>query len=196
MKKFIIGFIVGALMFSIIPVMAEGELTVVPNPFPVVINGEVTEVEGYNINGYTYLKLADLSKAGLMVKFNETEGQIEITNKKENAAITPEPMPDKGDDDMERYKENGYDVINEDGVEYYSLKSIHDLLYPKGYSFRFDSDTGEISMTHNDDYPAMAISKAVVVLSNIPYKIFEGITHIPKDFYIDTILPIVNGGAE
>ena len=50
MKKFIIGFIVGALMFSIIPVMAQEGLTVVPNPFPVVIDGVVTEVEGYNLN--------------------------------------------------------------------------------------------------------------------------------------------------
>ncbi|MDD3024804.1 MAG: hypothetical protein PHE26_12995, partial [Syntrophomonadaceae bacterium] len=78
MKKIIIGFIVGALMFGIIPVMAQGELTVAPNPFPVVIDGVVTEVEGYNINGYTFLKLADFGKAGLTVKFNETAGQIEI----------------------------------------------------------------------------------------------------------------------
>ena len=32
MKKIIIGFIVGALMFSIIPVMAQEGLTVAPNP--------------------------------------------------------------------------------------------------------------------------------------------------------------------
>lgn len=189
MKKIIIGFIVGALMFSIMPVMAQEGLIVVPNPFPVVIDGVVTEVEGYNINGYTFLKLADFGKVGLTVKFNETQGQIEIETK-EKAVITPEPMPDKGDDDMvERYMENGYEVIKKDGVEYYLMGSTMDIIRPKGYRFFYDSETQKYSLTYNDDYPAMAISRAVVVLEDIPYIIFGDRSYIPKNYYINVVLP-------
>ena len=64
-KQFMIGFLVGALVFSLSPVFAEGELNIMENPFPIFINGKMERVEGYNINGYTFLKLADFGKAGL-----------------------------------------------------------------------------------------------------------------------------------
>lgn len=77
-KQFMIGFLVGALVFSLSPVFAEGELNIMENPFPIFINGKMERVEGYNINGYTFLKLADFGKAGLVVKFNEATKRIEI----------------------------------------------------------------------------------------------------------------------
>ena len=194
LKKFIIGFIVGALMFSIIPVMAEGELSVVPNPFPVLIDGEVAEVEGYNINGYTFLKLADFGKAGLTVKFNETDKQIEISSTKK-AVITPEPIPDKGDDvvsDVEKFEENGYQAIRKDGVVYYTLHSIMDSvggLYQKGYSFHYDPDTKKCSLTYNYDYPAMSIDRAITIIEDVPYIVFEDRTYTPRNYYLNAILP-------
>ena len=78
-KGAIIGFIAGGLLFSASLVFAQTQYNILPNPFPVMINGAAGEVEGLNINGYTYLKLADLKATGLVVKFNETERQIEIT---------------------------------------------------------------------------------------------------------------------
>lgn len=78
LKKFLCGLILGIIV-SLSMVGIATELNIVPNPFPVLINNVVTEVEGYNINDYTYLKLADFRKTGLTVKFNETDRQIEIT---------------------------------------------------------------------------------------------------------------------
>jgi hypothetical protein len=78
-KHMLIGFILGTALCIGLPVFAEA-LNIVLNPFPVLINGVETEVEGYNINGSTFLKLADFKKAGLTVKFNETDRQIEITS--------------------------------------------------------------------------------------------------------------------
>lgn len=80
MKKFIMGFVLGALLFSFSSVYAATGLNIMLNPYPVLINGIQTIVEGYNINDYTFLKLADFKKAGLTVKFNETEQQIEVTS--------------------------------------------------------------------------------------------------------------------
>jgi hypothetical protein len=194
MKKIIIGFIVGALMFGIIPVMAEGELTVVPNPFPVLIDGVVTEVEGYNINGYTFLKLADFGKAGLTVKFNETDKQIEISSTKK-AVITPEPIPDKGDDvasDIQVYEEGNYDVVKIDGVEYYCEKSIppwYDL-YAKGYGVGYDKATGTaFLMKYNGD--VKQYDDYTVLLQNIPQTNYKGKTYIEKNFYINSVLPLI-----
>lgn len=192
LKKFIIGFIVGALMFSIIPVMAEGELSVVPNPFPVLIDGEVAEVEGYNINGYTFLKLADFGKAGLTVKFNETDKQIEISST-EKAIITPEPIPDKGDDvvsDKQVYEENGYKVIMDNEVEYYSWKSICDNIEPKGYNIGYDK-TGDSMFLIKYNTIKKSTADSTKILESIPYKIFNDATHIPKDYYLNKILPLI-----
>jgi len=192
LKKFIIGFIVGALMFSIIPVMAQEGLTVVPNPFPVVIDGVVTEVEGYNINGYTFLKLADFGKAGLTVKFNETDKQIEISSTKK-AVITPEPIPDKGDDvvsDKQVYEENGYKVIMDNEVEYYSWKSICDNIEPKGYNIGYDK-TGDSMFLIKYNTIKKSTADSTKILESIPYKIFNDATHIPKDYYLNKILPLI-----
>jgi hypothetical protein len=192
MKKFIIGFIVGALMFSIIPVMAQEGLTVVPNPFPVLIDGEIAEVEGYNINGYTFLKLADFGKAGLTVKFNETDKQIEISSTKK-AVITPEPIPDKGDDvvsDKQVYEENGYKVIMDNEVEYYSWKSICDNIEPKGYNIGYDK-TGDSMFLIKYNTIKKSTADSTKILESIPYKIFNDATHIPKDYYLNKILPLI-----
>ena len=84
MKKFVLGFIIGALLFSFASVYAAGELNIASNPFPVFINGVQTEVDGYNINGYTYLKLRDFELAGLKVDFKDRK--IYVDN---NISISP-----------------------------------------------------------------------------------------------------------
>ena len=199
MKKIIIGFIVGALMFGIIPVMAEGELSVTPNPFPVVIDGVVAEVEGYNINGYTFLKLADIGKTGLTVKFNETDGQIEITSMEEKAVMMPvpegEPVPEpvKGEkpvSDVEKFDENGYQGIRVDGVEYYSMKSMADSIYNKGYNVGYDKIKDGLFLIKYNNAKKSTVN-STKLLENIPYKVFDGATHIEKNYCLNEILPLV-----
>ena len=85
-KHMLIGFVLGTALCIGLPVFAEA-LNIVLNPFPVLINGVETEVEGYNINGSTFLKLVDFKKAGLTVKFNETDRQIEITTAAESSTV-------------------------------------------------------------------------------------------------------------
>jgi hypothetical protein len=93
-RQFIIGLLVGAMLFSEIGVYAEDILNVLTNPFPVVINGQAVQIEAYNINGFTFLKLADVGKAlDSTVYFNETEKRIEITANKK-VSINDEYMLD------------------------------------------------------------------------------------------------------
>ena len=60
MKKEIISFVAGAVLFGTAGVFA-GQYTAVENPFPVQLNGEEVSVEGYNIDGSTYFKLRDIA---------------------------------------------------------------------------------------------------------------------------------------
>jgi hypothetical protein len=97
MKKFIAGFLTCAiLIFTLLTFgFAEDILNVVLNPYPVYVNGSQVEVEGYNINGFTFLKLADVGKCfDSTVSFNQTEKRIEIESNSKPAAdntITPNP---------------------------------------------------------------------------------------------------------
>ena len=78
-KQLVIGIVIG-LLFIPISGFAAAKLNIIANPYPVIIDGVKTKVDGYSINGSTYLKLTDFKKAGLTVKFNETDKQIEITS--------------------------------------------------------------------------------------------------------------------
>jgi len=84
MKKFLMGFICGLILMTG-GIFAATELNVVANPFPVLINDVESVVEGYNINGFTFLKLADFKQTGLVIKFNETDRQIEVTSDASNS---------------------------------------------------------------------------------------------------------------
>jgi hypothetical protein len=91
-KQTFVSFIIGAFLFSGMSVFAAVELNVVPNPFPVLIDGVSASVDAYNINGFTYLKLADMRQTGLKVMFNETDSRIEITSQTTQQSVaTPEP---------------------------------------------------------------------------------------------------------
>lgn len=83
MKKFIAGFVTCAiLIFTLLTFgFAEGALNVVLNPYPVYVNGTQIEVEGYNINGFTFLKLADIGRVfDSTTLFNETDPHIDINS--------------------------------------------------------------------------------------------------------------------
>ena len=87
-KQFVLGVLAGAILFSGAVFAANG-LNIKANPYPVLINGQASPVSGYNIDGYTFLKLADFKKAGLKVIFNESDSQIEITSVSQNVYNTP-----------------------------------------------------------------------------------------------------------
>lgn len=92
-KQTLVAFILGAILFGGIGVYAVEELRVVPNPFQVEIDGQASTVDAYNINGYTYLKLADMRQTGLKVVFNETDSIIEITSQPTPQPVLTTPQP-------------------------------------------------------------------------------------------------------
>lgn len=78
MKKFFAGLITGIIIAISFTTYAAVQLKVVPNPFPVFINGDKAQVDAYNINGSTYFKGTDFKAAGLDVEYNKDKKQIEV----------------------------------------------------------------------------------------------------------------------
>lgn len=84
MKRiFAIGFICGAVTFGAVGAVANNYLAT-KNVFPVQLNGQDVNIEGYNIDGYSYFKLRDVSGVvgGFSVDF--IDGKIQLY--KDNAA--------------------------------------------------------------------------------------------------------------
>jgi hypothetical protein len=68
----IIGIMLGMGVFAV-------EYVINPNPYPIVVNGQQQDIQALNIDGFTYMKLADAAKVlNTSVKFNEVAKQIEI----------------------------------------------------------------------------------------------------------------------
>lgn len=93
-KQFIIGFIVGAMLFSIIPASAAiEEYICYKADYKVMINGEEyisPDLPVLNYKGNTYAPFRSiLEAAGLNVNWNTELNQAEVTSSKEVNAISP-----------------------------------------------------------------------------------------------------------
>lgn len=73
MKKFICGFLCGAVLCTAVGALAVN--SIYENPYRITVNGVEKQIQGYNIDDYSYFKLRDISDAvgGFSVGFdNET----------------------------------------------------------------------------------------------------------------------------
>lgn len=76
MKKFISGLVVGTIITSIVGVFAVN--SIYENPYPIFVNGEQKQIQGYNVDDYSYFKLRDIADAvgGFTVDFQNDAIQI------------------------------------------------------------------------------------------------------------------------
>lgn len=136
-KQFIIGLLIGTILFSSIGVCAEEVLNVIANPYPVFVNGQEIQVEAYNINGFTFLKLADVGKVlDSTVSFNETEKRIEITSNKKDSS-TPSTLPD------ESTSEGSIKYVLEGNLSYFIYRGTAKYVEPS-------NALRDIRMSHRD----------------------------------------------
>lgn len=206
-KHFVIGFLVGALLFCISPVLAESGLNIIENPFPIFINGKMERVEGYNINGYTFLKLADFGKTGLVVKFNETEKRIEIESVGGNYSERGE---DKVSDGIE---ETLIEYKTVDGKEYVSIvdvKAYCKELYGGRFSVGYGRNDPTWASIHSvrglhaarilkDENPNATNDEELIksgVLIELPIEHINGEIHITRETFENTVLPFIDKWEE
>jgi hypothetical protein len=133
MKKFFLGIVIGFILSIAVGVGAI-EYIVYSNPYQIYIDGVKQEVEALNVNGYTFLKLADVGKSfGKTVNFNETESKIEISSNTiqsvtPQAGIQIEHQPvTEGSGQMEvkniYIKSNSISLSDVDGQNYYLINN-------------------------------------------------------------------------
>ena len=89
MKKFICGFLCGAVLCTAIGAFAVN--SIYENPYRITVNGVEKSIQGYNIDDYSYFKLRDIADAvgGFDVDFdNDT---IILSTGEQVTDVTPSP---------------------------------------------------------------------------------------------------------
>ena len=151
MKRFITGFVCGALLFGVVGALAV-EYNVTPNPFKVMVDGQEVQIEGYNINDRSYFQLRDIGDAiGFSVGFVDGTVMIDSSGKPieetqtqpeqpSNDVATPEEIQAYFDtfDIVNQYFSDGTPYIKtEDGymINYENIKGVG---FPRNAGFTFD----------------------------------------------------------
>ena len=92
MKKFICGLIIGVIISSLVGVCAVN--SIYENPYKIFVNGEEKQIQGYNIDDYSYFKLRDIADAvgGFDVNFSNDTIQLSkdgYVYDKDNTQVDP-----------------------------------------------------------------------------------------------------------
>lgn len=107
------GLLAGVMLSGPIAQAAETALTVVASSQKFYADGQRVQLEAYNINGYNYIKLADLSPlVGFDLAYDEHTNSVYIGARPENGPATT-------DTDVSRYVPKAGDVVQcDDGTNY------------------------------------------------------------------------------
>ena len=154
-KNFITGFIAGGIICAAITGFAV-EYAVTANPFPVKVNGQAVQVEGYNINDNTYFKLRDVADAvgGFEVGFADNTITIDTGNAvKPEPTVVPMPIPSSEIPPQATelnpvfppyyYQENGLTsdgipiLIDDNGNKYVSELDMNEVYHYVDYGYGF-----------------------------------------------------------
>lgn len=175
-KSITLGVLIGAT--ATLSITALAEYIVVPNSFPVKVNGQTVQVEGYNINDSTYFKLRDIADAvgGFEVGF---EDNAIIVNTPSQPTATPVPTP-TAKDNLAPLPEVEIEII--DGAEYVRKSNIEKMLDVLGLGqYKFSA-----TYFYND-----LLDDGSTILSNIPHHPTNN-ELIPIDYYNSTIIPTIH----
>lgn len=197
MKKFILGFIIGALLFSIIPVSAAvQEYMLQKSDAKLMVDGKEhadKELPVLNYKGYNYLPAAAFrgicDKIGVGFNWDNAKKEIQITtvgqaSEKEGDNVSRDTVQELTIDTMP--------VHEFDGKEYVSYSDINNMLiygkYDK-YSFGFRNDL--IAYFHYFPDP----SSVEVIIDEVRCKKFQGNNDIFIDYniWLNQIVPVLKG---
>lgn len=197
MKNFktgLIGVILGFCIGASVPVVANQIYEATLNTFPVIINGEKEDIEGYNIEGTTYFKLRDLGGSlGFNVYFKDGEIKID-TDYKNSKQVEKTTNQSSGADEIKRLTPPPFDDYSEvilfsiNGVETrcVSVTNVNNNYLKNMYFWVKDkTDEGFTLYLYNRND-----KEKTAVLSDIPYFKDAERTFITEDYLNKVILPL------
>lgn len=211
MKKFVMGFLTAALLFTAIPVGAAIEEYICHKAdYKVMVNGTEYVSEDLpvlNYKGSTYAPFRSvLEAAGLNVNWNAELKQAEVTAPKgnlmnggDNVSETEVPTNKYGLPDFSNYKEkpsietiDGNVFFTYNDKKYINIIGLRNdkKILPDGYGFWCPVVNGKVStivqLTKAPDYTD-------VLIDEVPYALYadERDFFVLYDYYLNTILPLV-----
>lgn len=190
MKDIIIGILIGCMLMTVTPVLADSVLTkidVVLNGINVQVEGQGVEVDSILYNGTTYLPMRKVAElVGKDIEWKQetkTANIVEKTDVKEGEDVVEQTTED--------YKvieeKDGYILtIEKGGKEYYSWEKVARLVKPytvaNGGRYFWIAPEGEYTILE-DTVP----EEQSLYIQSVKPSYF-----ISKDYYDSTILPLIN----
>lgn len=217
MKRFITGFVCGALLFGVVGALAM-EYNVTPNPFKVMVDGQEVQIEGYNINDRSYFQLRDIGNAiGFSVGFVDGAVMIDSSGKPIEETQTQPEQPSNDvatSEEIQAYFDT-FDIVNQyfsDGTPYIktedgymiNYENIKGVGFPRNAGFTFDGlkiyqwkENGNLTLDELD------ISNLWIRTHKVPKDSFYAIKtpefyivdneeyrgRVPLDYYYNTLVP-------
>jgi hypothetical protein len=185
-KQFIVGFLVGAMLFSIAPVSAAiEEFICYRADYKVMIDGvEYThpDLPILTYKGNTYAPFRSvLEKAGLNVNWNAELRQAEVTSNPTSAQINNEgEVVDMPGATITQTPDGITQIDTWEGKQYIGILYIRNKVREKGYDLSKMND-GSWQLIKGDS----------VILSNIPTTMTFGYNSVEYNYYVDTMLPLM-----
>lgn len=201
-KQLVIGFLLGALLFSIVPVSATvQEYILHKSTAKVVVDGKEfsnKELPVLNYKGYNYIPASTFREItdaiGVGFEWVGEKNEIQINTNKE-VPVQPikevNPIEEGKGESMVNVQKDGYDLLVVDGVEYVSLREIGNK--HKGYDFRYNPSSNDFNFLFNSD-PYNKSNSEQIILNNMQIKtfIYNGTTHMEYHLFKENILPLIN----
>lgn len=194
-KQLIIGFVLGVLLFSIVPVSATvQEYLLQKSSAKLMVDGiefSNKELPVLNYKGYNYLPAATFreicDKIGVGFEWVGEKKEIQIeTGTKNNTAISNK---EQSLTQATTYKKDGFDILTHNNKEYVAYVDIKNKL-PDGYKFDYEPGKNIIFIaTYERDKDGRDTIKSIV-LNDIPHILYERKTWIEYDYYLNNIIQI------
>ncbi|HYE12248.1 MAG TPA: stalk domain-containing protein [Patescibacteria group bacterium] len=195
-KQLLIGFILGALVFTVVPIYAEvKEYVLQLADYKLLVDGTEyndTEQPLLNYQGSTYIPLRKVSDIlGVQLNWNAKLNQAEIvktsvqnSNSSNNKPKQTIPIP---------YEKDGVMLVDIDGIEHIEIVEINKFCTSE-YPFQIDYDTSSntLIITHyNKDKKEQPVVIYKESFDNIPNKHISNRFYIEYEYFKNTILQLL-----
>ena len=185
MRKFLIGVLVGCLLMMTTPVLADSilqSIDVVFDSVQVQVDGEKLDTNTILYNGSTYLPMRKVAEAvGKDIEWEQETMTANIVEKKVGDVM------ETATNEIEIFNindsSNCYAV--KDNTTYYHAWHIVMLMNENGNNGDYGMDINNlpnIKLFDRDNN---------TVIENIPYELIKDRVFISKDYYENTILPLI-----
>ncbi|TCU72859.1 hypothetical protein EV204_105195 [Tissierella praeacuta] len=205
-NQLIIGFLLGALLFSIVPVSATiQEYLLQKSSAKLIVNGKEfsnKDLPVLNHKGYNYIPAATFREIcnTIGVSFEWVGGKKEIqidTNKKPIVETIEKPVGERQVNNVEDviskkatvYKKDGYDIFVVDGIEYVSLIGICEKYYER---YNFKSAEGSSSANRSMVFVNEVSNERLLDIPHEQIYVFENRMHLRYEYFLNNVLPLIN----